>query len=152
MLHSVYKIDISQSTQKEPWYLEMNPNGRIPVLVDHLRGGFTVFETAAILLYLERYYDRDERFIFNSETQSNEYSTMLQWIFWAVGYLRDAYVETNIDLFCFSMVVWGLCRGSVSFSLVNHTTTFMFRPQLTTSSDLLPLISHMLRNVCLLTA
>lgn len=69
--------------QKEPWFIALNPNGRVPVLVDHLRNDFIVFETAAILLYLQQHYDKDNRFGF--ERDSNEYSEMLQWIFFAHG-------------------------------------------------------------------
>ncbi|OBZ69064.1 Disulfide-bond oxidoreductase YfcG, partial [Grifola frondosa] len=48
--YDVHAIDISKNTQKEPWFIKLNPNGRIPVLVDRNRANFTVFETAAILL------------------------------------------------------------------------------------------------------
>lgn len=30
--YKVHKIDISKNTQKEPWFLAINPNGRIPAL------------------------------------------------------------------------------------------------------------------------
>ena len=72
------------NVQKEPWYLKLNPNGRIPVLVDRARGGFTVFETGAILLYLEQHYDKERVFSFDPVKQPNDYSEMLQWIFWMV--------------------------------------------------------------------
>jgi glutathione S-transferase len=62
----------------------MNPNGRIPVIIDRARDNFTVFETAAILLYLEQHYDKERRFSFDPIEQPNDYSEMLQWIFWAV--------------------------------------------------------------------
>jgi len=52
--------------------------------VDRARGDFTVFETAAILLYLEQHYDKELVFSFDPVKQSNYYSEMLQWIFWAV--------------------------------------------------------------------
>jgi hypothetical protein len=35
-------------------FLKINPNGRIPALVDPNNNNFCVFETAAILLYLEK--------------------------------------------------------------------------------------------------
>lgn len=62
----------------------MNPNGRIPVLVDHIKEDFVVFESAAILLYLEQHYDRKRRFSFDPQKQPKECSTMLQWIFFSV--------------------------------------------------------------------
>ena len=77
------KLDFSKTEQKEPWFLKINPNGRIPALVDHSRGEFKVFETAAILLYLEQHYDPERKFTF--DPQSDEYSEMLQWIFFAHG-------------------------------------------------------------------
>ena len=81
---SAHPIDIGKGTQKEPWFIKMNPNGRIPVLVDTNRENFTVFETAAILLYLEQHYDAQLTFSFDPQTRPNEYSEMLQWIFFTV--------------------------------------------------------------------
>ena len=78
---SVHPIDIRKGTQKEPWFTKMNPNGRIPVLVDNNHNNFTVFETAAILLYLEQHYDTQLKFSFDPQTRPDEYSEMLQWIF-----------------------------------------------------------------------
>ena len=82
--HSVFKIDISTNVQKEPWFIKLNPNGRIPTLVDRKRNNFVVFETAAILLYLQQHYDKDNKFGFDPATQADDYSVALQWIFFAV--------------------------------------------------------------------
>src|SRR5215203_3222038 len=38
---------------KEPWYLALNPNGRVPTIDDN---GFVMWESAAINLYLAEKY------------------------------------------------------------------------------------------------
>ncbi|KAJ6508908.1 putative theta class glutathione s-transferase [Mycena sanguinolenta] len=75
------KINFSQNEQKEDWFLKLNPNGRIPVIVDRARDNFAVFETGAILQYLQQYYDKEGRFGF--DPQSNDASEVMQWMFWA---------------------------------------------------------------------
>ena len=87
--YSIRKLNLSKNEQKEPWFIKINPNGRIPVLVDRSRNGFTVFETAAILLYLEQHYDNEFRFSFDPLQQPDDYSEMLQWIFFTVNRLYD---------------------------------------------------------------
>ncbi|CAG8656308.1 15445_t:CDS:2 [Acaulospora colombiana] len=81
--YSVEKIDINTNIQKEDWFIAINPNGRIPALVDNSRNGFKVFESAAILLYLASHYDKDRKFSF--EPGSDDESEMLQWIFFTHG-------------------------------------------------------------------
>ncbi|KAH7922043.1 glutathione S-transferase [Leucogyrophana mollusca] len=93
--YDVEKIDISKNTQKEPWFIKLNPNGRIPVLVDRSRNNFAVFETAAILLYLEQHYDKEQKFAFDPAKQPNDYSEMLQWIFFAHGGVGPMQGQSN---------------------------------------------------------
>ncbi|KAI0647744.1 glutathione S-transferase C-terminal-like protein [Trametes meyenii] len=93
--YDTHAIDISKGTQKEPWFLALNPNGRIPVLVDRNRGGFAVFETAAILLYLERHYDTQGKFAFDPQTHPDEHSEMLQWIFFTHGGIGPMQGQAN---------------------------------------------------------
>lgn len=50
--YSVRPIALSKGEQKEEWYLTLNPNGRIPTIVDHDNDDFAVFESGAILIYL----------------------------------------------------------------------------------------------------
>jgi GSH-dependent disulfide-bond oxidoreductase len=45
-------IKLSEREQKQDWYLALNPNGRIPTIIDHDAGDFAVFESGAILVYL----------------------------------------------------------------------------------------------------
>lgn len=37
-------ISIMENIQKEPWFTKYGPNGRIPVLVDHDKGGLGIME------------------------------------------------------------------------------------------------------------
>ena len=47
-------LNLSERKQHEEWFLKMNPNGRIPVIVDHDADHLTVLETGAIMLYLPK--------------------------------------------------------------------------------------------------
>lgn len=50
--YRVIPLDLSALDQKKPEFLAINPNGRIPAIVDRDNGDFAVFESGAILLYL----------------------------------------------------------------------------------------------------
>ena len=50
--YEVRAIHLADNEQKEPWYTKLNPNGRIPTIVDRDNGDFAVFESGAILIYL----------------------------------------------------------------------------------------------------
>lgn len=50
--YEVHALRFDQQEQKASDYLNINPNGRIPALVDRNNDNFAVFESGAILLYL----------------------------------------------------------------------------------------------------
>ncbi|CAK7200125.1 Glutathione S-transferase 2 [Sporothrix eucalyptigena] len=54
-------VDVSKAEQKEPWYLEINPNGRVPALTDVLPDGqlVKIFESGSIMQYLVDRYDKN---------------------------------------------------------------------------------------------
>lgn len=108
-------VSLSALEQKEPWFLEINPNGRIPALVDNTDGkDVRLMESGAILLYLADKYDPEHKLSF--EQGSPEYYEVLEWLFWQVGGLGPMQVST----FCFShILVWQIRthdehRGNVS--------------------------------------
>ena len=51
LAHQRHPVDLGAGEQKRPEYLKINPNGKIPAIVDH-EAGLTVFESGAILSYL----------------------------------------------------------------------------------------------------
>ena len=52
--HTVHKLDLSKGDQRAPAFLELNPAGHIPVIVDHDAAGgrLTLTESTAILIYV----------------------------------------------------------------------------------------------------
>jgi len=93
--YDVVKISFKDNDQKKPPFIEMNPNGRIPVLTDRSRGNFHVFESSAILLYLAQHYDKGHVFWFDAEEDPNDYSEMLQWLFFAHGGIGPMQGQAN---------------------------------------------------------
>lgn len=77
-------LDIMTGVQKEDWFLRLNPNGRIPVLVDSNKTPhpFCVHETSAELLYLLKEYDVRDEFGFKDDLERNQ---CLQWLFFWHG-------------------------------------------------------------------
>src|SRR2546423_11570011 len=61
--YKVHKLDISKNTQKEPWFLAINPNGRIPALTDTFTDGKSIrlFESGSIMQYLVEQYDKEHK-------------------------------------------------------------------------------------------
>ena len=72
--YSLTHIDFSKREQKSPEFLNINPNGRIPAIVDHSCGDFCVFESGAILWYLAEKY---QCFLPVSQRERSE---VLQWL------------------------------------------------------------------------
>jgi glutathione S-transferase len=65
--------------QKQQWFLDINPNGRIPALTDTLNGTkIRVFESGAILQYLVDRYDKDHKISYPSGTA--EHWEVTSWV------------------------------------------------------------------------
>jgi len=79
--YTVHKVDISKDVQKEPWFLEINPNGRIPALTDTFTDGekIRLFESGSIQQYLVDRYDTDFKLSYPRGTR--EYYEMNSWLF-----------------------------------------------------------------------
>lgn len=74
--YQLVRVDITKDEQKDPSYLAINPNGKIPTLVDD---GFAVFESGAILTYLAEKHGA----LLPKDTRGR--AEVLAWVFWQVG-------------------------------------------------------------------
>ena len=77
--YEMVPISFARKEQKAPDYLQLNPNGRIPTIVDRGNDEFAVFESGAILWYLAEKYGR-----FLSD-DPKERSQTLQWLMFQMG-------------------------------------------------------------------
>ncbi len=72
-------IDFAQNEQKQEWYLKINPNGRIPAIIDRENNDFGVFESGAILIYLA---EKAGRLL---SANNEKRSVALQWLMFQMG-------------------------------------------------------------------
>ena len=88
--YTVHPIDLSTGAQKEPWFTAINPNGRIPAIVDKGNGDFAVFESGAIMLYLA---EKAGRLIPADEKGR---SRVIQWLMFQMGGLGPMMGQANV--------------------------------------------------------
>ena len=79
--YRVIPVDIMAGDQKKPEFLAINPNGRVPAIVDHdgPDGPLPVFESGAILIYVA---EKTGRFLAPAGRARAE---ALSWLMWQMG-------------------------------------------------------------------
>jgi glutathione S-transferase len=90
LAYEVHPINLKSGAQKQPDFLAINPNGRIPAIVDRDEGGFAVFESGAILIYLAEKSGK----LLPQEKRAR--STVLQWLMWQMGGLGPMHGQANV--------------------------------------------------------
>jgi glutathione S-transferase/GST-like protein len=83
-------LDLSKAEQKTPEFLAINPNGRIPAIVDRAEGDFAVFESGAILIYLA---EKTGKLM---PTDAKGRSRVLQWLMFQMGGIGPMMGQANV--------------------------------------------------------
>lgn len=88
--YTVHALDISTGVQKQPEFLAINPNGRIPAIVDRAAGDFAVFESGAILLYLA---EKTGKLM---PTDAKGRSQVIQWLMFQMAGVGPMQGQANV--------------------------------------------------------
>jgi GST-like protein len=88
--YTLHTLNLSSNDQKQPWFLEINPNGRIPAIVDRAEDDFPVFESGAILVYLAEKTGK----LMPSDTKGR--SRVMQWLMFQMGGIGPMMGQANV--------------------------------------------------------
>jgi GSH-dependent disulfide-bond oxidoreductase len=88
--YAVHSINLGNKEQKQPDYLRINPNGRIPAIVDRDAGEFAVFESGAILIYLA---EKTGQLL---PADSKRRSQVIQWLMFQMGGVGPMQGQANV--------------------------------------------------------
>jgi len=88
--YELHVLDLQKGEQKTPAFLAINPNGRIPAIVDRDAGGFAVFESGAVLVYLAEKTGR----LMPTDAQGR--SRVMQWLMFQMGGIGPMMGQANV--------------------------------------------------------
>ncbi|MGY8963531.1 MAG: glutathione S-transferase family protein [Rhodospirillales bacterium] len=88
--YEIKLVVLKDQQQKQPDFLKLNPNGRVPAIVDRDNGDFAVFESGAILVYLA---EKTGLFL---PKNTKDRSIIMQWLMWQMGGLGPMQGQANV--------------------------------------------------------
>ena len=88
--YTVRALSLAKNEQKEAWFLAINPNGRLPALIDHAAGDFALFESGAILIYLAEKYGA----FLPADAQGR--SRVIQWLMFQMSGIGPMMGQANV--------------------------------------------------------
>ena len=88
--YEVHAVELSALEQKEPAFLRLNPNGRIPVIVDREEDDLPVFESGAIMIYLA---EKAGRLL---PTDRRARARVISWLMFQMGGIGPMMGQANV--------------------------------------------------------
>jgi len=88
--YEMHVLELGKNVQKEPWFTAINPNGRIPAIIDRANDGFAVFESGAILIYLAEKTGQ----LMAQDVKGR--SRVLQWLMFQMGGVGPMMGQANV--------------------------------------------------------
>ena len=88
--YTTHAIDLQKGDQKTPDFLAMNPNGRIPVIVDRKNEDLAIFESGAIMIYLAEKTGK----LLPKDTVKR--SQVIQWLMFQMGGIGPMMGQANV--------------------------------------------------------
>ena len=88
--YEVHALKLSEQEQKQDWFLKINPNGRIPAIVDRDEDNFAVFESGAVLIYLAEKTGK----LLPKDVRGR--SLVIQWLMFQMGGVGPMMGQANV--------------------------------------------------------
>ena len=88
--YNVHFINLMSGDQKKPEFLKLNPNGRIPVIVDTDNDNLAIMESGAQLIYLAEKTGK----LLPTETLAR--SKVIQWLMFQMGGIGPMMGQANV--------------------------------------------------------
>lgn len=88
--YEVHGVDLGKGEQRNPEYLKINPNGRIPAIVDRDLDNFAVFESGAIMIYCA------EKSFKLMPTDLKGRSRVMQWLMFQMAGIGPMMGQANV--------------------------------------------------------
>ena len=121
--YKVENVQISKSVQKEDWFLRINPNGRIPAIIDKTPSADgqprfkRIFESGALMLYLCERYDKDHKLCYAYDT--DQYWEVIEWLVWMQSGLGPMQVCACFKYLCQS------CHDNMANEIAGSSKPFL---------------------------
>ncbi|MCK5874696.1 MAG: glutathione S-transferase N-terminal domain-containing protein [Alcanivoracaceae bacterium] len=90
LAYTVHPLNLMKGEQKTPQFLAINPNGRIPAIIDGDADDFAIFESGAIMIYLA---EKTGKLL---PTDVRGRSRVIQWLMFQMGGVGPMMGQANV--------------------------------------------------------